>query len=215
MSNFCLVAPYRNREAHLKRWLRHYKDFGIPLVVIEQADDKPFNRAKLFNAFFIEEGYKYDYAVYHDVDMYLTSGREAFDFPINPTHIATYISQFNWKNKRDQSKWTESYAAYFGGVCLLSSQQMVQSGGWSNEIYGWGHEDDEMRKNLLAKGFTIDRRKAYFECEDHHREIISEEFKKNSKYLLEGRRADDGIETCKYELISKEQGVYLHIKVKL
>ena len=48
----------------------YIKDIDYEIFIIEQSDDKPFNRGKLLNA-----GYKYaldkgcDYFVFHDVDM--------------------------------------------------------------------------------------------------------------------------------------------------
>ncbi len=69
-----IIVPYRDREQQLKRFLSHMKDYikdiDYEIFIIEQADDKPFNRGKLLNA-----GYKYaldkgcDYFVFHDVDM--------------------------------------------------------------------------------------------------------------------------------------------------
>ena len=53
-----IIVPYRDREQQLKRFLSHMKeyikDIDYEIFIVEQADDKPFNRGKLLNA-----GYKY------------------------------------------------------------------------------------------------------------------------------------------------------------
>ena len=54
-----IVVPYRNREEHLKQFVPYMEEYlakeKIPfhIYIIHQADDKPFNRAKLLNV-----GYK-------------------------------------------------------------------------------------------------------------------------------------------------------------
>ena len=50
-----IVVPYRNRREHLNHFIpsisNHLKKQKIPfeIIVVEQADDKPFNRGKLLN----------------------------------------------------------------------------------------------------------------------------------------------------------------------
>jgi hypothetical protein len=218
--SYCIVAPYRNRGAHLARWVDHYSKIlpEVPLFVIEQDDDKHFNRAKLFNCFFLEEGHKYDYAIYHDVDMYLmsrTNPSEAFSYPVNPTHLASYISQFNQGPRRNPDTWKESYPVYFGGVCALSKDQMNECNGWDNDIWGWGYEDDAMRKRLDKSGKSIDRRKCYFMCEDHPREFAISEMK-NSKEVLLNTDLTKGLSTCVYTVTGREKfDKYELIKVSL
>src|SRR5690606_15786588 len=152
----------------------------------------------LFNAFYLIKGHEYMYCCYHDVDMRVIpelSDKDLFEYPINPTHIGSRLQQFNPKKRPEQ--WSEVYPEFFGGVCLISRGQMENSNGWSNEIYSWGIEDDEMRQNLVSCGYKIDRRQGYFRCEDHERPIIPEEFEKNKNYLLKGRSKSDGLSNCR------------------
>ena len=50
-----IVVPYRNRREHLNQFIpsisNHLKKQKIPyeIIVVEQADGKPFNRGKLLN----------------------------------------------------------------------------------------------------------------------------------------------------------------------
>ena len=48
-----IIVPYRDREQQLKRFLSHMKDYikdiDYEIFIVEQEDDKPFNRVKLLN----------------------------------------------------------------------------------------------------------------------------------------------------------------------
>ena len=50
-----IIIPYRDREKHLTELLNHLHPFlqaqnlSYQIIVIEQEQGKPFNRAKLFN----------------------------------------------------------------------------------------------------------------------------------------------------------------------
>ena len=104
-----IVVPYRDRAEHLARFRDAIKPYGLPLVVVEQADNLPFNRAKLFNVFAKRLGGFYDYYVFHDVDMMPVN--PDYSYPEVPTHIATMCSQFHYMMP---------YAEYFGGVTLFN-----------------------------------------------------------------------------------------------
>ena len=78
MKRLAIVVPYRAREAHLKIFvpaLRTYftrdkLDREIPyrVVIVEQADDLPFNRGALKNIGFKLSFADADYVCFHDVD---------------------------------------------------------------------------------------------------------------------------------------------------
>ena len=50
-----IIVPYRERESHLKKFLDGIKTYfktqslKYEVIVVEQLDDKPFNRVKEFN----------------------------------------------------------------------------------------------------------------------------------------------------------------------
>lgn len=201
-----IVIPYRDRKEHLERFLDHYK--GWDIFVMEQCDKKPFNRAKLFNVWFHEYGNEYDYFITHDVDMYLDyskSHSNVYDYPINPTHIATRCEQFNYDMP---------YNDYFGGVVIFSREQFISVNGFSNEFWSWGGEDDEMRNNVLEK-YQIERREAYFHCADHPKFIDEQFYSKNLSLLYGGRSKKDGLNNCEYTLFSETIGSYKHLRVIL
>ena len=55
-----IIVPYRDRESHLTKFRdginSYFKDKKIKyeLIIVEQSDDKPFNRGKLLNIGFIK-----------------------------------------------------------------------------------------------------------------------------------------------------------------
>ena len=201
-----IVIPYRNRKEHLDRFLEHYQ--GWKIFVVEQYDRKPFNRAKLFNVWFSEYGLIYDYFITHDVDMYLDfskSHSNVYNYPVNPTHIATRCEQFDYKMP---------YPDYFGGVTIFSREQFISVNGFSNEFWSWGAEDDEMRENVLKK-YQIDRREAFFHSAPHTKVMDKVFYRQNVERLKSGRSKTDGLSNCKYTVVSEEVDKYTHLKVLL
>ena len=69
-----IIVPYRDREEHLARFVPHMdkflSDIDYKIFVIEQDNDKPFNRGWLLNVGYkIAEKQGYDSFCFHDVDM--------------------------------------------------------------------------------------------------------------------------------------------------
>lgn len=198
-SSWCFIIPYRDRENHLKRFVDHYGGIfqNTPIIVVEQQPNTPFNRAKLFNVGFLECGRDYDWAAYHDVDMYVYPDyTHRYDYPEMPTHIATRCEQFDYK---------QPYEEYSGGVILINKEQMVSSNGFSNLFWGRNAEDDEMRNNLNNNGFVVQHNVCFFNCAEHERNYDQKLLKRNLSYLKQGRVEGDGLTTCHYKVNSREQ----------
>src|SRR5210317_516189 len=139
-----VIVPYRKRPTHLRKFRKsiesYLKDQDYELIVVEQADDLPFNRGKLLNI-----GFKYavrkgcDYVVFHDIDM----------LPINvdysysdvPIHLATGFTNSD----------REIFDTYFGGVTLFPVDSFKKVNGYSNEYWGWGFEDDDLLLRLTEQ----------------------------------------------------------------
>ena len=145
-----LVVPYRNREENLKEFIphiRHFlKDVRHRIVVIEQAEDGLFNRAKLLNVGFSLYRDANAYFCFHDVDMLPESASCGYSYPVMPTHLSAYCSQFDYQFDPD----------YFGGVLLVNKEDFLRVNGFSNQYWGWGAEDDDLRKRF-DQTWTIPR----------------------------------------------------------
>lgn len=199
-----IVVPYRNRQQHLAKFCQEMT--GRKIVIVEQADNKPFNRAKLLNCGFLETDA--EHYCFHDIDMIPMD----VDYsPADVAHLAGKVSQFNYK---DPYKQMGIKGKYFGGVNLFSKEAFRKVNGYSNEFWGWGSEDDEMLNNVV-KFYEVEWRMGKFKSLHHNsadRSFHSQNILKN----LAGRKEDDGLHACKYKLISKvESEKYVWIKVNL
>jgi hypothetical protein len=66
MEKLAVIVPYRDREAHLSKFIPHMEkvlsETKIPfeILIIHQGDTKGFNRAKLLNIGY-KEAHDFDY----------------------------------------------------------------------------------------------------------------------------------------------------------
>ena len=151
-----IIVPYRDREQQLKRFLSHMKeyikDIDYEIFIVEQADDKPFNRGKLLNA-----GYKYaldkgcDYFVFHDVDM-LPEDVD-YSYSNKPLHLATHLQEHDYET---------TFFDYFGGVTMFTKEDFKTINGFSNEYWGWGFEDDDLLVRCLESDLDLDKNESGF-----------------------------------------------------
>jgi hypothetical protein len=159
-----IVVPYRDREAHLQlfvpylqEYFRHDKlDRQIPYTihVVEQADDRPFNRGQLANAAFRLIGDTADYLCIHDVDLMPLWADYAF--PAHPARLALHGSP----NRQD-------VPLYFGGVTAISMADFERVNGFSNGYWGWGYEDHDLRLRTLAAGMRVEARDGRYNALRH------------------------------------------------
>jgi len=137
-----IVVPFRNREEDLKQFVPHMAGFlkGIKhrIVVIEQSGDGLFNRAKLMNVGFSLYQDTDAYFCFHDVDLLPESASCNYAYPVMPTHLSAHCSQFEYQFNPFN----------FGGVLLVNKGDFGQVNGFSNQYWGWGAEDDDLRKRF-------------------------------------------------------------------
>ena len=139
-----ICIPYRNRKEHIENLIphlsNHLKNKGIEhtFYVGHQIDDKLFNRGAMKNiaahvAF--EDGC--DYIAWHDVDM-LSFDESDYSYPeINPIHIATKLSKYQYGLGYDQ---------YFGGVVLFKELE----GMGLDVVRGKGHGKGDLGFNPVT-----------------------------------------------------------------
>ncbi len=144
-----VIVPYRKRPGHLRKFRQsiesYLKDQDYELIVVEQADDLPFNRGKLLNI-----GFEYavrqqcDYVVFHDVDMLPVD--VDYSYSDVPIHLATGFTNSD----------REIFDTYFGGVTLFPVDLFKKVNGYSNEYWGWGFEDDDLLMRLTEQHIFTD-----------------------------------------------------------
>lgn len=109
---------------------------------MEQSDDgRKFNRGKLLNIGFqlAARAGDHDVYVFHDVD--LLPSKELLPYyrrtPAGgPVHIARVWGRYSGNPK------------YIGGAVAFTSADFRRINGFPNTFWGWGGEDDEMRRRI-------------------------------------------------------------------
>lgn len=154
-----IIVPYRNREDHLKAFTGHIasyfnrdkQDRVIPYSVhiIEQAGDAPFNRAMLCNCGFFLSYNLADYVCFHDVD-YLPVWAD-YSYSDVPAHLIWHGLPTAYQ-----------YDDFIGAVTMFPKAAFEEVNGFSNEYWGWGEEDEELRERCRIKKLTIKRRQGTY-----------------------------------------------------
>ena len=147
-----IIVPYRNREEQLERFKEEIVNFldnnlntEYSIIVVDQADKKPFNRGKLLNIGFLEaKNQGCDYVVFHDIDMIPIEAD--YTYSDKPLQLANnFLSDGEFKRTIQRN--------YFGGVTMFSVKDFTKINGYSNRYKGWGFEDDDLllrcRENKL------------------------------------------------------------------
>jgi hypothetical protein len=191
-----IVVPYRNREDHLAQFIPHMNKYlpNAKIVIVEQADDKPFNRGKLLNISFKEiDSFYY---CFHDVD----------HLPIDVPYICSPgVNQLAYSNIQTSN--------FLGAVTMYDKQTFEKSEGYHNDYFHRA-EDNEMMTNLMLKRIFVSHRFGTFKTLPHPRtgpEFIPELWQK-----AQLPRTKNMLKTCEYQLISKEvYGTHTHLRVLL
>ncbi|WP_195155531.1 galactosyltransferase-related protein [Candidatus Protochlamydia phocaeensis] len=206
-----LIIPYRDREEHLQTFLQIFPprlktlcpQIEYAIFVIEQKNEKSFNRGKLLNVGFSLLKDQFDYFCFHDVDMLPTYAD--YSYPSIPTHLAADVSQFRqWKGKG------LAYSNYFGGVVLFNKKDFITINGYSNHYWGYGIEDDDLLVRVVEHGLKWTRRPGVYESLFHPPTGGTLEHKANkARFLsiLKGQEADSsGLSDL--EFIVKDEKIF-------
>lgn len=149
-----IVIPYRNREKHLDCLLSRLKDF--PVLVVEQFDANKFNRGALLNIGFKKaQKLGANRVILHDCDLIpddvlLCMYKERWPLPV--VHFGARFQRYN--NRK----------SYFGGVHGFHVDYFV---GYPNNFWGWGGEDDALRKRIDLRNVTYARKGEYLDLEGY------------------------------------------------
>jgi hypothetical protein len=154
-----ILVPYRDRASHLAQlatYMTNYlKHIEYDLYVIEQDNDKPFNRAKLLNIGFDQVAPAYDYVAFHDVDLFPVISD--YRYTPTPTHLAARVGP----------GYKLFYDSCIGGVMLMTPEVFRKINGFSNEYWGWGGEDDDLYVRLAHVNAQIHRRDGLYDTLPH------------------------------------------------
>lgn len=142
MHKLGVIVPFRNRWEHLDKFYKYTikylnkTEIEFNIIVVEQDDASEFNRGMLCNIGFKEAiKLKCDYVVFHDVD--LIPRKVDYSYSDKPIHLASDELPFD---------------TYFGGITLFPVDLFEKVNGFSNQYWGWGYEDDDLRYRCEREG---------------------------------------------------------------
>jgi hypothetical protein len=214
MKDVAIIVPYRNREEHLLKFAPHMnsvlssENLSYGIFIIEQTDDKPFNRAKLLNVGYDLVAGSYKNFVFHDVDMLPITGKASYAAVESPTHYAAIVEQFGW---------SLAYQTYVGGVTAFDKHSFEVINGFCNEYFGWGAEDDDLFRRCESKGIKFARRNNMYSSLHHERKVERDLYDRNLSILNSWHDyTNDGLSTLSYKIVNEEQNSeYRKIKVEI
>ena len=190
-----VCVPYRNRPEHLDAFIpavtEYLSSIHHHVFVIEQADEKPFNRGKLLNAGFLLLPDAFTHFVIHDVDMLPRSVPYCMDADIH--HVAGSVEQFDYG---------VPYPEYFGGVAVFPRHAFAVVDGFDNEFWGWGAEDDDLLDRVNAHGLRVIRNNGVFASLQHARPN-NDDYERNVERLESNRAAGkprSGLSGCRFSV---------------
>jgi hypothetical protein len=229
-----IIVPYRHREEHLKIFPAYLHKFlnsekiKHKIFIIEQHDNKPFNRAKLLNVGASLAMDQHDYFCFHDIDMLPQTATYAY---INhPLLLANSVSQFDIES---------NHPTYFSGAILLTKKDLVKTNGFSNQYWHWGGEDDDFLMRCLLSGLTpVAYKEGRFQSLPHKKTVtqtadgsyhedektiayLDTLYQKNKQRYKRMRRGvtdfqHEGLNTLQYKIVNQEQHeLYTKIAVEL
>ena len=208
-----ILIPYRDRQSQLDYFidntvpiLKKYPEIS-KVVVIEQGNQKLFNRGKLINIGVLE---------YPQAEYYITQ-----DVDINPKDPVVSKQYCDPINSTDTIRGIyNSVCDTLGGIIKISKDNMFKINGFPNNFWGWGGEDDDIMNRINILGIPIDRTKIYYRWDypsevydnltpnDIKNKLIKEQgkkrldlkykklYKKDPQYIYK-----NGLNNCKYTIV--------------
>lgn len=195
-----IIVPYRNRPDHLAEFIPHIRTQcpGAKLLIVEQAEGKPFNRGRLLNIGYLETNP--DYFIAHDVD-----------------HLPVRFNYSSRKGVTQLASSTIQRHGFLGAVTMYDAKTFDRLGGYNNDYFHRA-EDNEMYFNIQRMRWfmnPIQNRFGTFKTLPHPRsgpEFIPELWQK----AQQPRIVQNQLAVCKYHVISDVQHpTHRHIIVEI
>lgn len=162
-----IIVPYRDlhpaqkRAEHLKKFIDYMGPFMqkaitqfsnnsiFHIFIVEQSPEHKFNRGALLNLGFIEASKQgYNVFIFHDVD--LLPGDSIAPYYVKNPKIPIHIARC-WDRYKGQE--------YLGGIISISGKNFTDLNGYPNNYWGWGGEDDELRRRVNDINLEIENPK--------------------------------------------------------
>lgn len=197
-----ILIPYRARypnvfrEAQLHKFLKHMNEYlnevhptlKYKLIVVEQNNEKMFNRGLLLNIGFLERekqvDYRIKYYIHHNCDLFPTIDQEPkLDYSFTPINEVRDIF---------------GYSGGIGGIAIFNRLTFSDINGFPNDYFNWGAEDTTLHKRCERNSIDI-KRPLYnvgVNEESHARDSSCNDI--NAKKGDNDTPETNGLTTCQY-----------------
>lgn len=221
-----IVIPFRDRDAHLRELLPvltpvlQAQALRYRILLVEQETGQLFNRGKLINVGIHFAAEQTDYYCIHDVDAVPLVAN--YGCPSQPLRLVDKIHTASGVEHRTDY--------YFSGAVSLRKEHAFACGGFSNEYWGWGKEDDDFFFRLLLAGCLCfyDTRGEFRDLPNPKSQQVVRKSpatpphvrlnRKRRSALLRGQvdPAADGLATLTYEVLAHEHHAgYEKVRVRI
>ena len=182
-NKLAVIVPLRDREEHLKQFLKNilpileHQNINYKIFIVEQAQGKRFNKAKINNAGFLEIQKKYpqyDRFLFNDVDNYpLDKDSINYNTPLRGIHHFF------------------GHTFCLGGFFMLRKNDFNKINGYPNDYWGWGGEDVDIQHRAKILGVEIVRDKFIDRNKNGTLKLISDHITKNEETKRKNRPNSD------------------------
>jgi len=160
-----IVVPYRDRAEHLSIFLHHMHPFlqrqqiDYRIVIVEQSPEEDFNRGALTNIGYTEASKfdDYDCLIVHDIDLLAEDDRNMYTCPDQVKGDEQMNRVKHMSVAIDKMDYRLPYTALVGGVLAIPTRLFRAMNGFSNALYGWGGEDDDLHHRMDQNNITVTR----------------------------------------------------------
>jgi len=157
-----ILIPFKNREENLKVFIpyfhnfmkNNFSDIKYEIIIIEQGNDKLFNKGILFNIGFLLTSGNTDYYALHDVDQLPISSD--YSYNNEPCHLCVNAIEQGTDGVLKNPYVKEKYQ-HKGGAITLSKELYLMANGHSNNYWGWGLIDDDFSFRLFDINHHLQR----------------------------------------------------------
>lgn len=214
MGNLNVIVPYRDRQEQksifidgLHKFLCDSEVDSFRIYIVEQNDEKEFNKGCLLNIGFLETNIqKDDYYCFHDIDL------------LPKSSLATY-------NKPPENKIVHPYGHKhcLSNKILINPDTYIKLNGFSTKYWVWGFEDTDFQLRATYNQVEILRdnfserfqSNTYLELDDQVFEDIDTKMNKISSKVNQilfyntlldlSCTHEEGLNTTEYKVLRKEE----------
>ena len=186
---------------YMPKYLSKLEDkYEFKIIIVEQNNSKKFNRGRLLNIGFLLCKNKFNYFIFHDIDLIPNDDMLNYYgcYPYKPIHLASV-----W------DKYTKgSFSFYFGGVNSFNVSDFELINGYPNNYEGWGGEDDELYNRVVNCNLeVINPKDGKYEEEKHNKPTKAEEFPFKEKLIVRLKHKnwrENGLNNVEYTIVKND-----------